>query len=169
MVARQAIRRCPYHQSILESIRPTSKDRNRIKYCPQLFGRGAEMVVRPSGYHLLPRNNKSQPGQCAGTAAIRTPGISRQQLLRHSERNSPWATATLPLEHIETYGRTITQQKIIRTPYRWQLGPAAGVYYVNRTGGVWIGGNFTETSEGSISRHPSAGTHAITAPMFKEA
>ena len=38
------------------------------------------------------------------------------------------------LEHIETYGRTITQQKIIRTPYRWQLGPAAGVYYVNRTG-----------------------------------
>ena len=44
------------------------------------------------------------------------------------------------LEHIETYGRTITQQKIIRTPYRWQLGPAAGVYYVNRTGGVWIGG-----------------------------
>lgn len=43
------------------------------------------------------------------------------------------------LERIETYGRTVTQIRTVRDPYGWEAGPAAGVYYADRTGGVWVG------------------------------
>lgn len=43
------------------------------------------------------------------------------------------------LDFIETYGRTVTHIRTVRDPYGWEAGPAAGVYYADRTGGVWIG------------------------------
>ena len=32
-----------------------------------------------------------------------------------------------------------TLERIVRDPYGWEAGPAAGVYYADRTGGVWVG------------------------------
>ncbi|WP_295937262.1 DUF6808 domain-containing protein [uncultured Alistipes sp.] len=42
------------------------------------------------------------------------------------------------VDWIETYNKTITQVRF--APYKWEIGPAAGAWYANSGGSVWVGG-----------------------------
>lgn len=44
------------------------------------------------------------------------------------------------LDFIETYNTTTTMTHIVREPYKWSVGPGAGVWSSPMGGGVWLGG-----------------------------
>lgn len=44
------------------------------------------------------------------------------------------------LDFIETYNITTTRTQVVREPYKWSVGPAAGAWAAPTGSGVWLGG-----------------------------
>lgn len=43
------------------------------------------------------------------------------------------------LERLELYATERIRTSVLRKPYRWEIGPAAGAWYAPAGGGVWLG------------------------------
>lgn len=43
------------------------------------------------------------------------------------------------LERLELYTTERSRTSVLRKPYRWEIGPAAGAWYAPAGGGVWLG------------------------------
>lgn len=60
------------------------------------------------------------------------------------------------LERLELYTTERIRTSVLRKPYRWEIGPAAGAWYAPAQGGVWLGG-YARRSFGRFTLSAAAG------------
>ena len=69
------------------------------------------------------------------------------------------------LDFIETYNRTVERVQLVREPYAWEFGPAAGAWMTRDGGGVWAGA-YARRTFGRFSVSASAGYDARNKSAF---
>lgn len=72
------------------------------------------------------------------------------------------------LDFIETYNRTVERVQLVREPYAWEFGPAAGAWVTRDGGGVWAGA-YARRTFGRFSVSASAGYDARNKSAFGQA
>ena len=69
------------------------------------------------------------------------------------------------LDFIETYNRTVERVQLVREPYAWEFGPAAGAWMTRNGSGVWAGA-YARRTFGRFSVSASAGYDARNKSAF---
>lgn len=69
------------------------------------------------------------------------------------------------LDYLETYNKTVERVQLVREPYAWEFGPAAGAWMGRYDAGVWAGG-YVRRTFGRFSVSASAGYDARNKSAF---
>lgn len=69
------------------------------------------------------------------------------------------------LDFIETYNKTVERMQLVREPYAWEFGPAAGAWMTRNGSGVWAGA-YARRTFGRFSVSVAAGYDARNAGAF---
>lgn len=69
------------------------------------------------------------------------------------------------LDYLETYNKTVERVQLVREPYAWEFGPAAGAWMGRHDAGVWAGG-YVRRTFGRFSVSVAAGYDARNAGAF---
>lgn len=69
------------------------------------------------------------------------------------------------LDFIETYNKTVERMQLVREPYAWEFGPAAGAWMTRDGSGVWAGA-YARRTFGRFSVSASAGYDARNKSAF---
>ena len=81
------------------------------------------------------------------------------------------------LDYIETYNTTTTATTVVRDPYKWEIGPAAGAWTTQEFGGTWVGaearrtfGRFSMTASAGydVSNHGIYGSARVSYTLFRK-
>lgn len=69
------------------------------------------------------------------------------------------------LDFIETYNKTVERMQLVREPYAWEFGPAAGTWMTRDGSGVWAGA-YARRTFGRFRVSASAGYDARNKSAF---
>lgn len=69
------------------------------------------------------------------------------------------------LDYFETYSTTVERVQLVREPYAWEFGPAAGAWMGRHDAGVWAGG-YVRRTFGRFSVSVAAGYDARNTGAF---
>ena len=69
------------------------------------------------------------------------------------------------LDYLETYNKTVERVQLVREPYAWEFGPAAGAWMGRHDAGVWAGG-YVRRTFGRFSVSVAAGYDARNTGAF---